>query len=120
MEILRVDMSEQRVSHDALPDGWQFLGGRGLIAKIMNAEVSAGADPLGPENKLIICGGPLAGTFAPQLGRISIGAKSPLPGVKGEELQEIAFETSMDVANMVGNPIPPTESRILELLREFY
>jgi 4-hydroxybutyrate dehydrogenase len=41
-------------------------------------------------------------------------------GIKDSDLRRIAFEASMDVPNMVGNPIPPDESRILELLKAFY
>lgn len=59
------------------------IGGSGLIARLMNNEVPANSDPLGPQNKLIIACGPLAGTLGPQLGRISVGAKSPLTlGIK--------------------------------------
>ncbi|MFC1885301.1 iron-containing alcohol dehydrogenase, partial [Thermodesulfobacteriota bacterium] len=59
------------------------IGGSGLIAKILNEEVSPETDPFGPDNKLVIACGPLAGTRAPQLGRISVGAKSPLTlGIK--------------------------------------
>jgi len=81
--ILRVDMSQRKVDYEELPEEWQLIGGRGLIAKIMNKEVPPDCDPLGAENKLIIAGGPLAGTLAPQLGRISVGGKSPLTlGIK--------------------------------------
>lgn len=41
-------------------------------------------------------------------------------GIKDSDLGRIAFEASMDVPNMVGNPVPPTESQILELLKAFY
>jgi alcohol dehydrogenase class IV len=41
-------------------------------------------------------------------------------GIKESDLGKIAFEASMDVPNIVGNPIPPRESRILELLKAFY
>jgi aldehyde:ferredoxin oxidoreductase len=44
------------------------------------SEVPANADPLGPENKLVIAPGLLGGTSAPNGGRLSIGAKSPLTG----------------------------------------
>ena len=83
MKILRADMNRLEGHYENLPEEWKLVGGRGLIAKIMNKEVSPTADPLGPENKLIIAGGPLAGTLAPQLGRISVGGKSPLTlGIK--------------------------------------
>jgi len=83
MRVLRVDMQKGKVTFEDLPEEWKLIGGRGLIAKIMNKEVPGGCDPLGPKNKLIIACGPLAGTMAPQLGRISVGAKSPLTlGIK--------------------------------------
>jgi len=83
MRILRVNMNQLKVAYEEFPKEWMLIGGRGLIAKIMNKEVPPDAEPLGAENKLIIAGGPLAGTIAPQLGRISVGAKSPLTlGIK--------------------------------------
>jgi len=76
-------MSRQKVAYEELPQEWQLIGGRGLIAKIMNKEVPADTDPLGSQSKLIIAGGALAGTIAPSLGRISVGGKSPLTsGIK--------------------------------------
>lgn len=83
MKILRVDMKNGSVVFQNLPEAWKLIGGSGLIGKIMNEEVPPECDPLGPLNKLIITVGPLAGTMAPQLGRISVGAKSPLTlGIK--------------------------------------
>jgi len=83
MRLLRVNMGQLKVTYEELPEEWQLIGGRGLIAKIMNREVPPDTDPLGTGNKLIIAGGPLAGTMAPQLGRISFGGKSPLTlGIK--------------------------------------
>jgi aldehyde:ferredoxin oxidoreductase len=85
-KILRVNLTE-RTSRIEEP-GYRFfrtyLGGRGIIAYYLLKEVPAGADPLGPENRMIfaasvITGAPLAG-----LGRQSIGAKSPLTGFYGE------------------------------------
>jgi aldehyde:ferredoxin oxidoreductase len=81
--ILRVNMTKGKASYEELPEKWKLIGGRGLIAKIMNREVPPDADPLGADSKLIIAVGPLAGTLAPQMGRISIGGKSPLTmGIK--------------------------------------
>ena len=83
MKLLRIDMKSKKTATMDLPQDWIAIGGSGLIAKIMNNEVPADSDPLGPQNKLIIACGPLAGTMAPQLGRISVGAKSPLTlGIK--------------------------------------
>src|SRR5271157_6319308 len=83
MKILRVDMKNEKISFENLREEWKYLGGSALIAKIMNQYVPPSADPLGPENAFIVAVGPLAGTAAPQLGRISVGAKSPLTmGIK--------------------------------------
>ena len=83
MKILRVDMSKLEATFEDLPEDMQILGGRGLSAKILNREVPPAADPLGPEAKLVIAGGAVAGTLAPSCGRVSVGAKSPLTsGIK--------------------------------------
>ncbi len=83
MKILRVNMSNLETKFEDLPEEWKILGGRGLTAAILSKEVSPDVDPLGPEAKLVIAGGPLAGTLAPSCGRISVGAKSPLTlGIK--------------------------------------
>jgi aldehyde:ferredoxin oxidoreductase len=83
MKVLRVDMKNEKTTFENLDEKWKSIGGSALIAKIMNQEVPPSTDPLGPENLFIIAVGPLAGTGAPQLGRISVGAKSPLTlGIK--------------------------------------
>lgn len=83
MQILRVNMENQETVLENLPEKWKHLGASALIAKIMTNEVSPDCDPMGPDNPLIIASGPLAGTLAPQLGRVSVGAKSPLTlGIK--------------------------------------
>jgi aldehyde:ferredoxin oxidoreductase len=83
MKILRVDVKNEKIAFENLSEDWKSIGGSAFIAKIMNKEVPPAADPLGPENLFIVAAGPLAGTGAPQLGRISVGAKSPLTlGIK--------------------------------------
>ncbi|MBS3808739.1 MAG: aldehyde ferredoxin oxidoreductase, partial [Desulfobacterales bacterium] len=68
---------------EPVSESWPHLGGSALIARLLNEEVSPECDPLGRDNYFIIAAGPLAGTLAPQLGRVSVGAKSPLTlGIK--------------------------------------
>ena len=52
-KILRVNLSEGKISVEDLPQDWSkdFLGGIGLATRYLYEEVPAGADPLGPENK---------------------------------------------------------------------
>lgn len=76
--IIRIDMTELKVTTEKSPQDYQLLGGRGLSARILNTEVPAMTHPLGNENKLVVAPGLLAGTMAPSFSRISFGAKSPL------------------------------------------
>lgn len=83
LRILRVNMSKGKVWSEPLSEAYRIIGGRGLVAKIMLDEVAPDCDPLGPSNKLVLAAGPLAGTRAPQLGRLTVGSKSPLTlGIK--------------------------------------
>jgi len=83
MKILRLDITNEKITFENLKEEWTSIGGSAFIAKIMNQEVPPTADPLGSENLFIVAAGPLAGTGAPQCGRISVGAKSPLTmGIK--------------------------------------
>lgn len=63
-----------------VPQQYLGLGGRGLTSIMINSEVPARCDALGPENKLIFAPGLLSGTPLVNTSRISVGAKSPLTG----------------------------------------
>ncbi|MDP6152904.1 MAG: aldehyde ferredoxin oxidoreductase family protein [Phycisphaeraceae bacterium] len=85
-KLLRINLSTGDIWSEALTESRarKFLGGRGIGAQILFDEVPTGADPLGPENRLIFAMGPLAGTAAPGSGRFAVVGKSPLTGVFGE------------------------------------
>jgi aldehyde:ferredoxin oxidoreductase len=80
MEIVRIDCRNLTYKYEPLPGIFQTSGGRGIIAHVLSEEVDARCNPLGRENKLIVCNGPLAGANISSAGRLSIGAKSPLTG----------------------------------------
>ncbi|MHB9091639.1 MAG: aldehyde ferredoxin oxidoreductase family protein, partial [Chloroflexota bacterium] len=75
-----------------------YLGGRGLGVRLLYDEVPAGADPLGPENKLIFVSGPLAGTGLPGSTHYLAIAKSPLTGLYGEAHAGGAFGVQLKQA----------------------
>lgn len=79
-KILRIDLSNRQYRYEDVPPVYANLGGRGLTSKIISEEVPPRADALGPENKLVIAAGILAGTAAPNNSRLSVAAKSPLTG----------------------------------------
>jgi aldehyde:ferredoxin oxidoreductase len=80
MKLIRANMGSKTIAVEDVPQDYSGLGGRGLTAIMINAEVPPKCDPLGPDNKLIIAPGLLSGTSLPNTSRISIGAKSPLTG----------------------------------------
>ena len=80
MQIWRVNTKTQRLTREPVPEGWERLGGRGLLARILVDEVVATCDPLGPHNKLIFAPGLLVGHMLSSCDRISVGGKSPLTG----------------------------------------
>lgn len=85
-KILRVNLSSGLISEEMVPESIhkKYLGGAGLATKYLWDEVPAGADPLGPENRLIFMAGSLTGVVAPSTGRFSVVAKSPQTGIWGQ------------------------------------
>ncbi|MCJ7435864.1 MAG: aldehyde ferredoxin oxidoreductase, partial [Anaerolineales bacterium] len=79
-QVWRINVREQTLKHEPVPETWKRLGGRGLIARILLDEVDAKCDPLGAGNKLIFAPGLLVGHVLSSTDRISIGGKSPLTG----------------------------------------
>jgi len=83
MQIWRINVREQELKREPIPETWSRLGGRGLSARILLDEVEPTCDPLGPLNKLVFAPGLLVGHMLSSCDRISIGGKSPLTlGVK--------------------------------------
>ncbi|MDY6876472.1 MAG: aldehyde ferredoxin oxidoreductase C-terminal domain-containing protein [Chloroflexota bacterium] len=78
--IWRASMNGRQVTTESVPPGWQRLGGRGLIPRVLLEEVPPTCDPLGPFNKLIWAPGLLGGHMISSCDRISVGGKSPLTG----------------------------------------
>lgn len=81
-KILRVNLTDGTVAAEPLNKEYaeKFIGARGLGTKYFVEEVSAGVDPLSPENKIIFMTGPLTGTFAGSAGRYNVVTKGPLNG----------------------------------------
>jgi len=80
MKIWRINIQTKQHSLELVPESWDHLGGRGLLARIMLDEVIPTCNPLGPNNKLVFAPGLLVGHRISSLDRISIGVKSPLTG----------------------------------------
>ncbi|MGC2691836.1 MAG: aldehyde ferredoxin oxidoreductase N-terminal domain-containing protein, partial [Desulfobaccales bacterium] len=78
--ILRLNMARQSYHWQEVPPAYAGLGGRALTSRLIREEVDPTCHPLSAANKLVLAPGLLAGTFAPNSGRLSVGGKSPLTG----------------------------------------
>lgn len=80
--ILRVDLSTGKITKEPTSPQMarDFVGGRGFGAYFLYKEVPQNADPLGPENKLIVSTGPFSGMLIPGGGKCDWTTKSPLTG----------------------------------------
>ncbi len=91
----------------------QFLGGRGLGAKLLYELVGPEVDPLAPENCLIFSAGPAVGSPWPASSRLHITFKSPLTGAYGSansggffaaELRHAGYD-AMVITGRAENPV---------------
>jgi aldehyde:ferredoxin oxidoreductase len=73
-------MNDSNPRWEPVPQEYERLGGRALIAKLLLQEIPPACDALGSHNKLIFTPGLLGGAIVSTAGRLSVGAKSPLTG----------------------------------------
>ncbi len=112
--ITYVDLSSGRVSDEHLEEAFarKYLGGNGFGVRVLFDRVPASADPLGPENALIVAAGPLNGTLAHGSGRAAIITKSPLTGYFmdsyfGGEFGSCLKQSGRDMVVIVGRSPAP-------------
>ncbi|MDY6796745.1 MAG: aldehyde ferredoxin oxidoreductase family protein [Actinomycetota bacterium] len=85
-KILKVDLGAGTTEDLELDEKLyrDYLGGSGLAAKLFFDGRGWEADPLSPDNPLMIMLGPLSGLNLPGASRLEICAHSPLTGIWGE------------------------------------
>jgi len=78
-KMLEVNLSTGKIEKTKIPDSdiQNFLGGRGLGAKILYDRLKPGTDPLSPENILMFMTGPFVGYPIPSSSRTCVVTKSP-------------------------------------------
>jgi len=101
--ILRVDLSNDKIEEEELPDSIveKFVGGKGLATYLMYKEIKPGIDPFSPENKLYVFGGPLAFIY-PTFARTVVVSKSPLTGLYCDSNAGGSFSVELRRAGYVG------------------
>lgn len=84
--LLRINLTTGSVKKESFTEEFarSWIGGRGFALKILWDELKPGIDALGPENKLVVALGPIAGIPAPNTGKTVVAAKSPLTGGYGD------------------------------------
>ena len=98
MKFIHVNMTTGSVATRDVSDADAGLGGRALSSTLINNEVPADCDPLGPKNKLIFAPGYLSGTPLINTSRLSVGAKSPLTG--GIKESNVGGTVATDLARL--------------------
>ncbi len=83
---LVVDLTDMKTRVEEPDEVWyrKHLGGMGSVAYHLVKMVDADADPLGPDNILVMSTGVIAGAPFSGSGRSAVGGKSPLTGGFGE------------------------------------
>ncbi|MEM2637098.1 MAG: aldehyde ferredoxin oxidoreductase family protein [Candidatus Korarchaeota archaeon] len=82
--ILFIDLSNKSFWIEERPELFnKWIGGTGVGIQLLKENVPPGADPLGPENAIVLAVGPLNGIF-PMASKTVAMFKSPLTGNLGE------------------------------------
>lgn len=81
-KVLDIDLTSGAIKTYTLDEkiAQQFIGGRGLGARLLWDEVGPDVDALSPQNVLIFTNGPLTATGYQTSNRFSVSTKSPLTG----------------------------------------
>ncbi len=95
--LLRVNLTAGTWREEDIPEeeARKYIGGRGLAIKYLFEGMDPQADPLSPENLLIMATGPLTSTPAPTGNRYMVVCKSPLTGALANSNSGGVFPTMM-------------------------
>ena len=79
-KLLEIDLTKSETTDVMIPDDliFNYIGGRGLGARLLFDTLPAKTDPLSPQNILYFLTGPLTGTKAPASSKFVVITKSPL------------------------------------------
>ncbi|MHA2095172.1 MAG: aldehyde ferredoxin oxidoreductase family protein, partial [Candidatus Hodarchaeales archaeon] len=103
-KLLHVDLENKKITEKNVSkkDQRDYLGGRGLGAKILYDELKSGVDPLGSKNLLLFMSGPLQGTFIPGHQHYVVMSKSPQTGGLAEAHAGGSFGPEMKYSGFDG------------------
>lgn len=99
-KILRINLSNAKISYENYGIYKEFVGGRGINRYILFNELPLGVSPFDPSNIIAIGTGLLCGTVAPGAARINIDSKSPITGGVGSGSAGGYFAAEMKFAGI--------------------
>jgi aldehyde:ferredoxin oxidoreductase len=84
--VYHVDLTRGRIETRVVPEDIyrRYPGGSALAAYLLMQAIPAGADPLGPDNVLVMAVSPLTGLAISGQSRMTASARSPLTGAIGD------------------------------------
>jgi len=98
-KLLKIDLSRESIEvQDITGLQKNYIGGLGINTRLAYDLIPPGADPLGPENVLLLGAGALVGTMLPTAARSEATAKSPLSGRFGTANAGLYFGASLKFA----------------------
>lgn len=113
-KIAFVDLTTSRVEVADLPREWaeQYIGGQGIATKLCYDLIPAGADPYGPENRIIMSAGTFINTMVPGASKLLLNTKGPLnnryatssSGIFADKLKAGGFDHVV-VSGIADNPV---------------
>lgn len=126
-KVLKIDLDTGVVDRHVLEARWvkDFIGGRGLGAALLAANVAEGVDPLDGSVPMVLAAGPLTGAGIPSGDRFSLTTISPLTGTvmdtnSGGRLGRALRRSGIDLAVISGRSERPVilvvENDIVRLL----
>ncbi|MGI9252158.1 MAG: aldehyde ferredoxin oxidoreductase N-terminal domain-containing protein, partial [Thermomicrobiales bacterium] len=85
---LRIDLPAAAAESHPIPEATSaaVIGGAGLATHLLLDLCPPGADPLGPDNPLILASSPFAGTGVTTASKLAYAARSPQTGMIGDSL----------------------------------
>jgi aldehyde:ferredoxin oxidoreductase len=95
--LLRLNLTDGTIREETISEveAEKYIGGRGLAVKYLMEGMDPRADPLSPQNLLVMATGPLTSTPAPTGNRYMVVTKSPLTGALSNSNSGGVFPTMM-------------------------
>ena len=103
-KVLKVDLSNRKIEQEEIRWDWvdKYIGGKGLGIRYLFELLRPGTDPYSPDNPIILMAGPLTGTIASTMSRMTNVTKSPATGTMSDSYSGGYFPAELKFAGFDG------------------